>query len=129
MKFVIAEYNSIGSPYPVSFGIVLNDGKKTYYYFDTSTRRRDQIKKVSSHFDPDTFKEFAKTFEEMFIEPGIAYDTDESGSRKKINVNDVGFLDYLFQNSERPYQYTGPLIVEGNNPEHILHIIASQLLG
>jgi len=130
MKFVIASYNSFNKPQcpPIRFGVILNDGQKTYYYFDTSTKRRDEIQKISDHFDEYTFKEFSKTFEDMFIKPGIAYQTDEKGVRRKINVNDTEFLDYLSSNSEGPYQYQKPLDVEGNNPEHLLQIIASQLL-
>jgi hypothetical protein len=129
VKFVIASYNSFDNPqYPIRFGVVLNDGHKTYYYFDTSTKRRDEIQKISNHFDHDTFKEFSKTFEEMFIKPGVAYQTDENGIRQKINVNDSDFLDYLFQNSEGPYQYQRPLDVEGNNPKELVRIIAAQLI-
>lgn len=127
MRFVVANYKSLDNPQQIRFGVILNDGSKTYYYFDTSTKRRDEISKLSKHFDKDTFKEFGNTFKEMFVDPGIVYDTDPNGIRRPIKVDSPEFLDYL-HNSEGPYLYEGPWLVEGKDPNNLIRTIASQLL-
>lgn len=121
MRYVIATYNKLrGSHESTPFGVILNNGVRTYYYFDGSVAKQRLLKEGNSAFDKPTFANFEQTFVEMFITPGKAITTDEKGKRHEIDVNAEGFLEHLTKTYEGPYQYSEPLSTEGDDPEEVL---------
>jgi hypothetical protein len=130
MRYVVATYNTIYGPREsIPFGVVVNDGSRTYYRFDTGISNQQRINAVSPQFDVATFTNFEQTFHDSFIVPGKTIITDDNGERREIDVNGPEFLDYLAQTYDGAYQYSKPLEVEGESGESVLTALASKWLG
>lgn len=122
MKYVIAFYKNIlkEQDNSVPFGVVITDGEKITYDFDTSKVREKAIKKISDSFDPLVFEHFKDTFNDGFIKGGIAITTSDNGKQRVIPVNSEEFLNYLTRNSQGVYQYTKPKAAESDDSEALL---------
>lgn len=128
MKYVIATYSPIFTSNKVPFGVILNDGSRTFYYFQNDTSMQQKLSEINPDFDKPTFVNFENTFKDMFIATGKATFTDENGDKLEIDTNKDEFLDLLAQTYEGPYQYSEPKSVDGDNPDETLKLLKNQLI-
>ena len=111
----------------VPFGVVVTDGSRLVYDFDTSKEREKLISNVSATFDPFIFEHFKDTFTTGFVNKGVAVTTDDDGKQHTIPVQSEEFLDYLTRNSQGVYQYTHPKTAEAETPEMLLSTLMQRL--